>query len=191
VRRASNSWLPAGILLILAGTSFWLKEVVDNSAISGRGKLLHRPDLIVSKFSVHQLGIDGNTRYTLSANTMTHFADDDSSDFDKVHLASFQPGAPAMEVQSDFGRRLVNDERVYFTGHVVVTRQADKPDELPIVMHTRVLEVYPDRKLSVAREPVEMEHGADRLEADTMVFDNKLSIAEFKRAKVTLFPHGH
>ncbi len=191
MRRVSTSWLPIGILAILAAISFWLKEVVDNSGGSARGRPQHHPDLIVGSFSVHQLGIDGHTRYTLSARTMTHFPDDDSSEFEGVRLAAFEPGLPTLQVTADQGRRLLNQERVIFTGNVHVVRQASVAGEPPLEMHTRVLEVYPDRKLSVAREPVLLEHGADRLQADTMVFDNKLSIAEFTRAKATFPPPLH
>lgn len=187
MRRLSTPWLPIGILAILAAMSFWLKEVVDNAAIAGRGRVLHHPDLIVAGFSVHQLGVDGHTRYTLAARTMTHFPDDDSSQFEGVRLAAFEPGLPALQVKADQGLRRINQERVFFTGNVEVVRQPGKPDDFPLVMHTHSLEVYPDRKLSVAREPVELEHGADRLWADNMVFDNKLSIAEFSRAKA-IFP---
>jgi lipopolysaccharide export system protein LptC len=188
MRRVSNSWLPVGILAILAATSWWLKEVVDNAGNGGRSRLTHHPDLIVSGFRVHQLGLDGRTRYTLSALNMTHFPDDGSSEFEGVSLAAFEPGQPSLAVSADRGRREVNQERVEFVGRVEVVRQASEAGDPPLVMHTRVLEVYPDRKLSVAREPVTLEHGADRLEADTMVFDNKLSIAEFTRAKVRFPP---
>ena len=188
MRRVSTSWLPIGILAILAAISFWLKEVVDNAAVGGRGRLRHHPDLIVGGFSVHQLGIDGHTRYTLSARTMSHFPDDDSSEFEGVNLAAFEPGLPTLRVSADQGQRLLNQERVIFTGHVLVVRQASTAGEAPLVMHTQVLEVWPDRKLSIAREPVLLEHGADRLQADNMVFDNKLSIAEFTRAKATFPP---
>jgi lipopolysaccharide export system protein LptC len=187
-RRSSNSWLPVGILTVLAATSFWLKEVVDGSAVGGRGRAQHRPDLIVAGFSVHQLGPDGRTRYTLSARNMMHYPDDDSSEFEGVSLAAYEPGLPPLQVMADQGTRQVNEERVLFTGRVRVVREAGRDGEPPMVMTTQRLEVFPDRKLSVAPGPVVLEHGADRLEADTMTFDNKLSIAEFTRAKASFPP---
>lgn len=191
MRRASNSWLPVGILAILAAVSLWLKEVVDSSATAGRGRAQHHPDLIVGGFAVHQLGSDGHTRYTLSARSMTHFPDDDSSEFETVSLASFEDGAAALQVSADHGKRLVDQERVLLTGNVVVVRQIRHSNEKPLVMHTSSLDVYPDRKLSVAREPVRLDYGSDRLEAANMVFDNKLSIAEFTRVKATIITSPH
>lgn len=188
MRRVSTSWLPIGILAVLAAVTFWLKEVVDDAAPVTRAGVQHHPDLIVASFSAHQLGPDGHTRYTLEAKTMTHYPDDDASDFDGVHLTAYEPGQPALQVSADQGARRVDQERVTFTGNVEVRRQGVQPDDPPLVMHTRVLDVYPDRKLGVANEPVHLEHGADRLEADNMTFDNKLSIAEFTRAKATLPP---
>jgi lipopolysaccharide export system protein LptC len=191
VNRRSNVWLPLGMLTVLAATSFWLQEVVDSSQMAGRSRLRHDPDLIVSGFALHQLDSDGHTRYTLAARRMTHFADDDSSNFDAVSLVAFEPGVPPLNVVADQGERRVRDERVLLTGHVRVERAAVDPKEPPLVLNTAVLEVYPERKLSVAPGPVVVEHGADRLEADTMVFDHKLSVAKFTRAKASFPPQPH
>ena len=183
VNRRSNAWLPVGILTVLAATSFWLKEVVDGSAMGGRSRLRHDPDIIVSNFSVHQMDAEGHTRYTLSAHRMMHYADDDSSAFENVALTAFEAGNPPLQVNADRGERRLNEERVLFTGSVHVVRDSGSPDDPPLVMNTARLEVFPDRHLSVSPGPVVVEHGADRLEADTMQFDNKLSIAQFTRAK--------
>ena len=188
VARRSNVWLPVGILAVLAAVSFWLKEVVDSAAVAGRSRMRHDPDLVVTGFSVHQLGADGHTRYTLASRRMVHYSDDDSSSFEGVALVAFEPGFPPLRVNADQGERRVNEERVVLTGRVHVVRSAPEPGEPPLVLNTRRLEVFPDRKLSVSPGPVELEHGADRLEADTMVFDNKLSIAQFTRAKATFPP---
>lgn len=185
--RRSNAWLPVGILAILAITSLWLKEVVDSAAGSGRGRVRHDPDLIVDGFSIHQLDATGRTRYTLKAQVMSHFPDDDSAVFDKVSMMAFEPGQPPLKVAADEGERLVRQDLVKLRGHVRVDRLDSDPAQPPLVLLTNYLEVYLDRERGWAPGPVVLTHGLDRLEADTMTFDFKLSTAQFTRAR-TLFP---
>ncbi len=185
MKRRSNAWLPLGILLVLAATSFWLDSVVESSGTPGRSRLQHDPDLMVKGFSVHQLDPGGRTRYTLSAQTMQHFADDDSSTYEGVTLAAFEPGQPDFHIRADHAVRAAREDQVTFTGGVRAERDGAGRDDPPMVLTTSLLEVYPDRRQGLAPQPLIVTHGADRLEADTMSFDYKLSTVRFTRAKAS------
>ncbi len=186
--RRSNAWLPIGILAVLAATSFWLKSVVENTGGAGRDHGRHDPDLIVAGFSVHQLDTKGRPRYTLSARRMLHFPDDDGSSYEGVGLTAFAEGQPPIHVVADAAERAARDDRVVLTGKVRAEQAAATTGGTPLTLTTDRLDVYPDARQAVAPGPVVLTQGADRLEADTMSFDLKLSTVRFTRAKVSLPP---
>jgi lipopolysaccharide export system protein LptC len=186
--RVSNSWLPMGILLTLAATSFWLKGVVDGSQRSGITLARHDPDLIVYSFLAHQLGTNGELRQTLGAKRMQHYPDDDSSVYEDVELKSFEQGQPPLIIHADQGERLPDSEMVIFTGHAVLTRLGVGPNDPPYILKSERLEVFPNQKQGNSPVPVTIDHGADHLEADSMTFDENISTSEFSRARV-LFAH--
>jgi lipopolysaccharide export system protein LptC len=188
--RASNSWLPIGILLVLAATSFWLKGVVDGSQRSGVSLARHDPDLIVYSFLAHQLGIKGQLRQTLGAKRMLHYPDDDSSVYEDVELKSFEEGQSPLIVRANHGERLPDSEKVIFTGHATLTKLGLTSNEPPFTLRSERIEIFPDQKLGSSPVPVTIDHGADHLEADTMTFDENLSVSKFSRARV-FFAHRH
>ena len=183
--RRSTAWLPRGILPVLAATSFWLNGVVEGSGVPGRTRSHHDADLIVTGFSVHQLDPAGHTRYTLAARQMLHFSDDDATSYEGVALTAFEPGLPPLNINAEHAVRAARQDQVVFTGSVRAERAAASPGEPPMVLTTSRLEVYPERRQGQAPSSLVVTHGADRLEADTMSFDFKLSTVRFTRAKAS------
>lgn len=187
MNRRSNAWLPLGILVVLVATSAWLQEVVDGSA---GGPHLHRQasaDLIVAGFSLHQLDATGKPRYTLSAQRMEHYPDE-SAAFEQMQLTAFEPGEAPLHLSARHARRQGREDQVVLWDAVQGERAAG-PGTPPLLLTTARLEVQPERRQGVAPGPVLLMQGQDRLEADTMSFDLKLSTVRFTRAKASFQPN--
>lgn len=153
--RISNSWLPTGILILLAAMSFWLKGVVDSAQQSGILVARHDPDLIVYSFLAHQLGTKGQLRQTLGAKRMQHYPDDDSSIYEDVELKSFDEGQPPLSIHADQGERLPDSEMVIFTGHAVLTRLGLTREDPPYILKSERLEVFPNQKQGNSPAPLQ------------------------------------
>ncbi len=178
-----ESWMPILVVLLLAMVSGWLWRVVESSHLLTGRVVAHDPDLIMERFASRQLGENGEIRYTLSARKMIHYPDDDTSYFDEVVFASYEPGVPTVVISSQQAVRSTPQDEVIFSGNVVVTRDASK-DQSGTVLHTSWLKVQPDRGIAETNQPVKIDYGLNTLTALTMVVNNKTKIAEFTRAHV-------
>jgi lipopolysaccharide export system protein LptC len=171
--------------------SAWLWRVVESSNLFTGRLVTHDPDLIMERFAARQLGDNGEIRYTLSARKMLHYPDDDTSHFDEVVFASYEPGVPTVVIRSEQAVRSAPQDEVIFTGNVVVTRDATT-DQPSTILHTSWLKVQPQRGIGATDQPVKIDYGLNTLTAATMIVNNKTKIAEFTRAQVIYkTPHHH
>lgn len=182
-----EAWTPVAVVLLLAMVSAWLWQVVENNPLPGERVLHHDPDLIMERFAARQLGEEGRIRYTLNAQKMVHYPDDDTSHFDEVIFTSLEPGTPAVTVRSERAVRSGKADEVVFTGNVVVTREPTQEQPLT-VLRTSELKVFPQRGVGISEQPVVVHYGKNTLTALSMIVNNKTRIAEFTRAKVTYLP---
>ncbi|MDE2259474.1 MAG: LPS export ABC transporter periplasmic protein LptC, partial [Betaproteobacteria bacterium] len=178
------------VVLLLAMVSAWLWRVVENNPLPDSRLLNHDPDLIMERFAARQLSDTGQVHYTLSAQKMIHYPDDDTSHFNEVVFTSLEPDAPAITVRSEQAVRSGREDEVVFTGNVVVTREPTQDQPLTVV-RTSTLKVFPQRGIGETDQPVIINYGKDTLTALSMVVNNKTKIAEFTRAKVTYLPPRH
>ncbi len=185
-----EAWTPVAVVLLLAMVSAWLWRVVENNPLPDSRQLNHDPDLIMERFAARQLGDTGQIHYTLSAQKMIHYPDDDTSHFNEVVFTSLEPDAPAVTVRSEQAVRSGKEDEVVFTGNVVVTRDPTQDQPLTVV-RTSTLRVFPQRGIGETDQPVIITYGKNTLTALSMVINNKTRIAEFTRAKVTYLPPHH
>jgi lipopolysaccharide export system protein LptC len=182
-----TAWLPLAMLALLVGLTFWLNQLVQPAAARNDGAMRHDPDLIVEKFNARKLGEDGNVLYTLAADRMVHYPDDDSAHLQVVRLEAFEPKQPKMTATADRGRLEQGGDRVFVEGNVVVIREADaKVGEARLT--TEKLLLLPDAGIARTREPVMLETPEGRARAVGMELDNHARTIKLERVHATYKP---
>ncbi len=88
------------LLAVLAAFTYYLAELADQFRDSLRPRpLAHEPDYFVERFAVTRLNQQGEPLYRMSAERLTHFADDDSSEFDAAAAGEPRPASPEGHAQ--------------------------------------------------------------------------------------------
>jgi lipopolysaccharide export system protein LptC len=94
--------------LLLMGTltlmTFWLvkKNTPPESSMLERIRL-HEPDYIIKNGTLSALNEQGNTKYRILGNKVTHYDDDASIDIDAPRMRLFQPDKAPVTVKSNTG----------------------------------------------------------------------------------------
>lgn len=147
-----SAWFPLLLLGALAALTFWLDRAVQLPDSAGN-VLRHEPDYIVDQLSAVQMGADGRTKSTLTANKMLHYPDDDSTFLTMPRWVSYEAEAPPITVTSREGTVSSNGENIYFRDNVRVVRAAHG-EHSELVLETSVLHVIPNQNLAQTDQPV-------------------------------------
>jgi lipopolysaccharide export system protein LptC len=182
-----TSWLPLAVLALLVGLTLWLNQLVQAPVARADGKQRHDPDLMVEKFSARKLGEDGRVLYTLAAQKMVHYPDDDSALLESLTLESFEPKQPRMTITADNGRLEQGGDRVLIEGNVVVKREGDAKNG-PVRITTDKLLVLPDAGIARTTSEVTMESPSGRAVAAGLELDNKARTLKLDRVRATFRP---
>jgi lipopolysaccharide export system protein LptC len=168
-------WYPLILMLLLAALTFWLDRIVQPEPVKRDGSTRHDPDYIVKGFVITREGADGNPRYTLSAASMIHYPDDDSTHLEKPLFSGFSKGRAPLHIEADKGLISSNGEHAYFRGHVKVTREAyDGESELTI--QTSYLHIIPDQDLAQTDKPVTIRDARTIVTAIGLELNNKTRV---------------
>ena len=159
----SNALFPLTLLLTLTGLTIWLRYVTEQPEVRSDGKHRHDPDYIVHDATLRKIGQSGRLEYTLKADTVLHYPDDDSLEFFKPNLIytgdrnTGKPG-PAVTVTADTGRVSENNERLDLDGNVQIHRAASGK-RLAMVGTTSTLTVFPNEEKAFTKAPVLVTEG--------------------------------
>jgi lipopolysaccharide export system protein LptC len=96
--------MPLILMSALTLMTFWLvqKNTPPESSMLERVRL-HEPDYIIKDGTLSALNEQGNTKYRILGNKVTHYDDDASIDIDAPRMRLFQPDKPPVTVKSDTG----------------------------------------------------------------------------------------
>ncbi|MBI5429570.1 MAG: LPS export ABC transporter periplasmic protein LptC [Nitrosomonadales bacterium] len=167
----ARHWLPVLPLLGLLGGTYWLNQQVQPDPGKPDSKKRHDPDAIVESFSAVQLNEQGLPRFTITAKTMRHFPDDDSTTLDTPRITILSPGQPAIHSVAKRGAISGNGDEVFMYDAVEVLRGASaQRDELRV--HTEYLRIVPDRNLVSTDRDVSIVEGRNTLRATGLEIDN-------------------
>ena len=169
--RAGN-WVPLLLLILFAGTTFWLSRAVTGLPGKGDGATRHDPDMMVENFTAKQFGLDGQVRYTLSAKKMVHYPDDDTSHLTGVTLQSFEKEEPPLKATADTAMLTQKGDEVFLRGNVVMTRAAG-PESSELTVRTAYLHVIPDAGIAKTDQPVVIQDAGSIINAASMLANNK------------------
>lgn len=173
MRIPSSTLFPLLVLSILAGISFWLEQATEVSLIRNDGKTRHDPDTIVEVLTAHRHGADGALQYTLTADRMEHYPDDESSLVFSPHVVNIRPNAPDILLTGKTAVVTEKGNRIVVHDDVVVTREAfEQHSEL--VAKTSELTILPDEGKAFNDKPVHITQGESWVKGIGMQLDNTL-----------------
>ncbi len=165
--RTSNLW-PLIPLVLLAGLSFWLEQLVqpeshDNSAAR------HDPDYWVENFSVQRLGPDGKPLNTLRGSKMTHFPDDDTTLIVNPKMIYYRN--PPITLSAAKGLVGKDGKQITLENDVKITRDG-RDGGSPLHVSTASMTVFPETEKARADSKVVIMQGKSILSGSAMDIDN-------------------
>ena len=96
--------MPLILMGLLTLVTFWLvrKNTPPEHSMLERVRL-HEPDYIIQNGTLSALNEQGNTKYRILGNKVTHYDDDASIDIEVPRMRLFQPNKAPVTVKSDTG----------------------------------------------------------------------------------------
>ncbi|MCL4471677.1 MAG: LPS export ABC transporter periplasmic protein LptC [Sulfuricella sp.] len=168
-------WFQVGLLSLLAMLTFWLERTVQAPQPKNDGSSRHDPDYTVENFTATRMGLDGLPRHTLTAAKMVHYPDDDTTHLEKPHFTRLEKDRPPLHIQSDRGLLSSEGEHAYFTGNVLVTREATQ-DKSALTLTTSYLHVIPDQDRALTDKPVNIRNAHTNVNAVGLELNNQTHV---------------
>lgn len=171
-RNRSSRLFPLLLALALAAASLWLERAVQAPERDNSGKLRHDPDFIAEDFGIVKISAAGIPEYTLSAERMLHYPDDESTSVVAPRLVQRKANAAPIIIRADNGVISKNGDEASFRGNVLVVREAGK-GQSELRVQTEYLQIVPDLDLARTDKPVLITEGRSRLSGVGMEFNNR------------------
>jgi len=170
-----TAWFPIMLLAGIALLTYWLNDLVQPPDLSHDAKLRHDPDYIVENFSATRFGDDGMPRYTLSAQRMMHYPDDDSTQLEAPRFVHFSRGRAPVVATSRTAWVSSNGEKAQLQNDVKVVREAEG-NKSELVMETTKLDIIPDDNLARTDQPVKIDNGDTHITGVGLEFNNETHV---------------
>ncbi|MGD1983730.1 MAG: LPS export ABC transporter periplasmic protein LptC [Chromatiaceae bacterium] len=156
------------LALLVAGAallSWWLSEPpAETAERSARPDGPREVAYRVRGFEVVRMTPAGIPAHRLTAETLWHFIDDDTTELDTPHLTVFQNDEPPWEIDAERAWVSSDGSLVLLSGEVIIDRAAGARSP-PTTIVTRDLRVQPDQDYAETDEPVRVETDSDWLTA--------------------------
>ena len=148
-----TGWFPVVLLAVLAALTFWLDRQVQSGDRARDGKLRHDPDYIAQNIAGTNIGPDGVALYTLTAKSMVHYPDDDTTYVEAPKLVQFRPAGMTITATSKNATLSSNGDHVYLTGDVRLVRSAYE-NKSALTVETTYLHVVAKDNFAETDRPV-------------------------------------
>jgi lipopolysaccharide export system protein LptC len=167
-----QSTLVTSLILLggLAAGSYWLAErarLGDATASAPK----HEPDYIVEQFNMTRMNLNGIAQYSMQAQQMTHYADDDSTTMVKPVMVNRKPGRPEVFVNADRGMATSGAEQVELHDNAVLKRAATATSA-EMNAYSDYFLVLPDEDRVRTDQAVKMTQAGSTVHAQSMEYDN-------------------
>ncbi|MBI5006339.1 MAG: LPS export ABC transporter periplasmic protein LptC [Nitrosomonadales bacterium] len=167
----ARAWLPVLPLLLLLAATYWLDLQVQPQPKTG-GQQRHDVDYVIDNFSAITLSEEGRPRFTLSAEKLWHYPDDDTTHLQMPLLTNLYPDRPPTRTSAQSGMVSSKGDEVFLFDQVRILRPAfgDASEQL---FSTNYLHVIPDSDWADTDQPVVVTDQYNILRAVGMELDNK------------------
>lgn len=167
----ARAWLPLLPLVLLLAATYWLNQQVQPLP-QVQSQQRHDVDYVVDNFSAVTLNLQGQPRFTLAAEKLWHYPDDDTTHLQTPQLTSLYASRPPTVTTARTGMVSSKGEDVFLYDEVRVVRPAsDGSGEQRFA--TDYLHVIPDRDWAETDQSVVMTSQYNVIRAVGMELDNK------------------
>lgn len=172
----ARAWLPLLPLLLLLAAAYWLNlQVQPLPQIQGQQR--HDVDYVVDNFSAVTLNLQGNPRFTLAAEKLWHYPDDDTTHLQMPQISSLFADRPPVVTSAQTGTISSKGDDVYLYDEVRVVRPASG-DSGEQRFATDYLHVVPDRDWAETNQAVVITSPYNVIRGVGMELDNKARTAK-------------
>jgi len=183
----ARAWLPLLPLLLLLAATYWLNQQVQPlpQVVSQQR---HDVDYVVDTLYATTLNAQGQPRFTLAAEKLWHYPDDDTTHLQMPRLTSLYADRPPTLTLALTGKISSKGDDVYLYDEVRVTRPASEgqPEQR---FATDYLHFVPDRDWAETDQSVMMINPYNVIRAVGMELDNKARTAKLlSRVRATHEP---
>jgi lipopolysaccharide export system protein LptC len=154
------------VLVVLVGSSWWLIEQSRPKAVVTENRE-HIADYFLEGLSAIQMDVDGIPAQRLTAQRMTHYPDDDSTELTQPRLTMYDEDKPPWRIKAKTGWVSGDGEVVLLQGEVSIDRSA-VPGVKPIHIDTRDLRVQPRENYVETDADIHIKSDRSRLQAKGM-----------------------
>lgn len=168
----SIHWFPLGVAGLLAVLATWLNQITHQPDIRDDGGFAHEPDTIVAKFNALAFDAEGRPLHRLSAEKLTHYLDDDTTELEGPRFSVLDRQRLRSEVMARRGQISTNGQHVHFIGAVHLVRYG-RDEGPPATLDTEYLWITPDANLMRTQEPVILRQGGAEIRAGALRADTQ------------------
>ena len=169
------------LLAGLATGSYWFAERARLSDTTAR-PLGHEIDYTAGNITMTRMDETGRGQYTIDADRLVHYADDDSGEFTHPRVVGAKAERPQMRVRADRGTTTSEGEEVRLYDNVVFNRAAWK-GSAPIVAKGPYMLLNPELETLHTDRPVDIVQGGSSTKANGMDYDNAVRQLKFEGGK--------
>lgn len=171
----ARAWIPLLPLLLLLLATYWLSQQVQPLPQT-ESQLRHDVDFVIDNISAISLNEQGQQRFTLAAEKMWHYPDDDTTHLQMPRLASLYADRPPVLTSAQTGMISSKGDEVFLYDEVRVVRPASG-DIGEQRFDTSYLHVIPDRDWAESDQSVVMTSQYSTIRAVGMELDNQTRTA--------------
>jgi lipopolysaccharide export system protein LptC len=171
--------MPLILMGLLTLVTFWLVRKNTPTEHSGLERVrLHEPDYIIQRGTLSALNEQGNTKYRILGEKVTHYDDDASIDIDLPRMRLFQPDKVPVTVKSNTGHldgdltilELFNNASIYRPAQPAT---ATEPATLRMLASSSYFKVLINDDIVQTDKPITLEQGMSVMHStDGGTFDN-------------------
>ena len=161
-----------GFALLLAGGSFWLVELSNQSSSTTPSKdESTAPDYFVENFTYSKLDVRGIVEYRVEGVKMTHYPADKHSVIEKPVVHNFTPNRPTTTLRAETANINGDHTEIRFIDNVILERPQARGDE-PLIITSEYMLALPKKDIVTTDQHVDIQSGSMRLSGTGMVANN-------------------
>jgi lipopolysaccharide export system protein LptC len=185
----ARAWLPLLPLLLLLLATYWLNQQVQPLS-PNQSQRRHDVDFFIDNFSAVTLNAQGRPRFSLSAEKLWHYPDDDTTHLQMPQLASLYADRPPTLTSAQTGMISSKGDDIFLYDEVRIVQPASEGISEQHFA-TDYLHVVPDRDWAETDQSVVMTNPYNTLRAVGMELDNKTrTVKLLSRVRATHEPVG-
>lgn len=165
-----STLLPLLIMALLAALTLWLERVTSLPEGHDDGRHRHDPDYIIHHMQLERFDADGQRRYTLLGERVTHYGDDQTTEIHNPSAVFFAEEGPT-QVHARKGLISSDGKQVTLSDAVQLRRPAT-PFRSASTLDTVLLHIWPDDGRAQTDKPVHMTRGTGRVDAQGLDASN-------------------